>query len=340
MKFGHVVIEEAEGAIIAHAVRRPGLTLKKGETADARAIAALRAAGVTEIVAARLEPDDIGENDAASRLAEKIAGAHVRADASFTGRSNLFATRAGVLVVDAAQVDRLNEADEAITLATLAPWRPVAEAAMIATVKIIPFAVGAGTFLRALSALDRPVLSIAPFTLCRAGVISTLLPGLKPATIAKTLRNFEARLRFAGARVVAHTEVAHETAALGAALADIAPHCDHIVVFGASAITDRRDVIPAAIEAAGGRVDHFGMPVDPGNLLLKGALAGRPVIGAPGCARSIKENGFDLVLYRLLAGLPVASAEISRMGVGGLLSEIASRPQPRDGSSVQESEDD
>ena len=104
-----------------------------------------------------------------------------------------------------------------------------------------------------------------------------------------------------------------------------------IVVFGASAITDRRDVIPAAIEAIGGRVEQFGMPVDPGNLLLLGALGGKPIIGAPGCARSPKENGFDWVLQRLLAGVPVRDADIRAMGVGGLLMEIVSRPQPRAG---------
>ena len=73
------------------------------------------------------------------------------------------------------------------------------------------------------------------------------------------------------------------------------------------------------------------MPVDPGNLLLLGELGGRPVLGAPGCARSPKENGFDWVLHRLLAGIPVTAADIRRMGTGGLLMEIVSRPQPRTG---------
>jgi molybdenum cofactor cytidylyltransferase len=101
-------------------------------------------------------------------------------------------------------------------------------------------------------------------------------------------------------------------------------------VFGASAIADRRDVIPAAVEAVGGRIEHFGMPVDPGNLLLLADARGRPVLGAPGCARSPKENGFDWVLMRLLAGLPVPREAITGMGVGGLLMEIVTRPQPRD----------
>jgi molybdenum cofactor cytidylyltransferase len=103
-----------------------------------------------------------------------------------------------------------------------------------------------------------------------------------------------------------------------------------LLVFGASAISDRRDVVPAGIEAAGGTVAHFGMPVDPGNLLLMGALDGKPVVGLPGCARSPKLNGFDYVLQRLFAGLDVAPGSIMGMGVGGLLSDIASRPQPRE----------
>ncbi len=102
-----------------------------------------------------------------------------------------------------------------------------------------------------------------------------------------------------------------------------------VVVFGASAIADRRDVIPAALEAVGGTIEHFGMPVDPGNLMMVGKANGVPVLGAPGCARSPKENGFDWVLMRLLAGLSVAREDITGMGVGGLLMEIVTRPQPR-----------
>jgi len=103
-----------------------------------------------------------------------------------------------------------------------------------------------------------------------------------------------------------------------------------VIVFGASAIADRRDVIPAAVEAIGGRIEHFGMPVDPGNLLLLADAGGRPVLGAPGCARSPKENGFDWVLMRLLAGLAVPREAITSLGVGGLLMEIVTRPQPRE----------
>jgi molybdenum cofactor cytidylyltransferase len=177
-------------------------------------------------------------------------------------------------------------------------------------------------------------LRVAPYVRRHVSVISTLLPGLKPSVIVKTIDVLGRRLDPAGAAVTAEAQVTHDIASLTRELEhQAAGDADLVIVFGASAIADRRDVIPAAIEAAGGRVEHFGMPVDPGNLLLVGSLKGKPVLGAPGCARSPKENGFDWVLQRLLADLPVTRANITALGVGGLLMEIVSRPQPRAGGS-------
>ncbi len=335
MRFGPVELAQSIGGIVAHAVRHDGLVLKKGDLVRAEHLPLLAAAGISEVVVAQLDEGDVGEDPAALRLAEAVAGAHVRVEAPFTGRSNLFATHAGVLAFEAQAIDRVNEVDETITIATLPAFRTVVEGEMIATVKIIPFAVPGATLERALTAAQGLTLKVAPFQPLRIGVVSTLLPGLKSSTIAKTLRVLEGRLAPAGAQIVAEERVDHDAPALTRAIATIAPLCDLLIVYGASAITDRRDVIPASLEGAGGRIIHFGMPVDPGNLLLVGALAieGRkiPVLGAPGCARSPKENGFDWVLHRLLAGLPVTAADIKRLGVGGLLMEIVSRGQPRTG---------
>ncbi|WP_349371915.1 molybdopterin-binding protein [Salinarimonas sp.] len=332
MIFATLPVREAIGALSVHSVKAPGIVLKKGAPIGEAEAAALAEAGIAEIVAVRLEPGDVGEDAAAARLATAAAGEGLRAEAPFTGRVNLFATRPGVLLADAAAVDRVNAVDEAITVATLASFKPVVEGEMVATVKIIPYAVPEDRLARAVVAAGEGTLSVAPYLRTRVGVVSTLLPALKPTVVDKTLRVLETRLGPAGARIVGETRTPHAAPDLAEALRALAAsEAELIVVFGASAIADRRDVIPAAIEAAGGRVDHFGMPVDPGNLLLVGEIAGRPVVGAPGCARSPKENGFDWVLHRLLAGLPVTRADIMGMGVGGLLMEIVSRPQPRGG---------
>ena len=332
MKFGPVPVAEAEGAIAVHSIRAPGLVLKKGTVIGKNEIAALQAANIASIAVAKLEPHDVPEDVAAAEIAAAVAGDHVRVDRAFTGRANLFAAAPGVLVVDATAIDKLNQVDETITFATLPAFAPVVEGEMIATVKIIPFAVEAAARDRALAvAAAAPLIRIAPYRLRRIGIVSTLLPGLADKVVEKTLKITAERLAPAGAAIVAERRVPHETLALAGAIYEVLDAgAELVIVFGASAIADRRDVIPAAVEASGGRIEHFGMPVDPGNLLLIGDLNGRPLLGAPGCARSPKENGFDWVLARLLAGIPVNRADIARMGVGGLLMEIVTRPQPRE----------
>ena len=331
MTFEEIATRDAEGAIAAHAVRRENLTIRKGDVITAAHVAALTAQGVGALIVARLEAGDIGENEAARELAAAVSGENLRIDRAFTGRANLFAERSGVLCIDARAVDAVNDIDEAITFATLPPMRAVVSGEMVGTVKIIPFAAPRAALARAVAAAALSPMRVAPYRPLRIGVISTLLPGLKPSVIAKTLRVMDERLAPSGARIVDDIRVAHDEKPLAEALCKLRPRCDLTIVFGASAITDRRDVIPAAIERAGGSIEHFGMPVDPGNLLLLGRLEGQTVIGAPGCARSPKENGFDWVLQRLLADVPVTGADIRRMGAGGLLMEIVSRPQPRAG---------
>jgi len=331
MKFGPLSPHEAQGATAVHTIRQGALVLKKGTLIGPNEVKALEAAGIPHVVVARLEPGDVSEDEAASKIARAVAGEGVRLDRAFTGRANLFAEDAGVLVVDRDAIDALNRVDESITFATLPAYKPVVAGEMIATVKIIPFAVFEGALRSALAAAPKPFIRVAPYRIKKVGIVSTLLPGLAPKVVEKTLRITEERLAPAGARIVAERRVPHEQAALAKAIDEVLNEdAELVVVFGASAIADRRDVIPSAIEAVGGQIEHFGMPVDPGNLMLIGQAGGHPVLGAPGCARSPKENGFDWVLMRLLAGLPVSRRDVTGMGVGGLLMEIVTRPQPRE----------
>ncbi len=331
MKFGSVKVADAEGAILAHSVRHGAGVFKKGVRLDAAAIESLQAAGIADVICARLEADDVHEDSAAERLASAVASGLVRTDPAFTGRANLFAEEAGVLRVDQAAIDRFNRIDEAITLATLPDLKAVVPGEMVATVKIIPFAAPEASVAAAEAiAVASDLTRIAPYRPKRIGVVATTLPVLKPSVLDKTRRILDGRLEGTGSTVVDEKRVPHDSAAIAGAIGDLKDAgADLILVYGASAIVDRADMVPAGIEAAGGRITHFGMPVDPGNLMLMAELGPVPVIGAPGCARSPKENGFDWVLQRLLADIPVTPETIQAMGVGGLLMEIVSRPQPR-----------
>ena len=130
MIFGTVALEEAEGAVLAHALKCAERRLSKGHRLSAPDIAVLRAAGVTSVIAARLHPDDLLEDTAAERVAAAIAVDHLRLSPASTGRVNLYAGVNGLFVADKDVVDRLNRVDPAITLACLADHVAVREGDM------------------------------------------------------------------------------------------------------------------------------------------------------------------------------------------------------------------
>ncbi|MGE6786016.1 NTP transferase domain-containing protein [Ensifer adhaerens] len=331
MRFGPVKTSEANGAILAHAVKVDETRLPKGHRLSPADIAALNACGTLEITVARLDPGDLMEDEAARLIAAAIAPDHLRFSGAATGRVNVYSRVAGLFVATRETVDRLNRIDPAITLACLADHAPVQPGDMVATIKIIPLAV-AGHFVKQAQTLlqSHAAFEVKPFAARRAALIATQLPTLKQQVMDKTRTILAARLRQSGSALLTERRVAHTESAVAAAIDDLLPDHNLLVVFGASAVADPDDVIPAAIRRAGGAVDHVGMPVDPGNLLVLGRVGETPVVGAPGCARSPRENGFDWILDRILAGEWPSFDDITGLGVGGLLSEIPSRPQPRE----------
>ena len=280
-------------------------TLRKAHRLDAEDIAALRAAGVDEVVAARLDPGDLDEDEAAARLARRWSRGGIDAKPAATGRVNLHAERAGVFTVDAAAIDAINahrSGDHARDAGRqCAPSKP---GEMVATVKIIPFAVAGRLVDGGGDVAGRRGFRRRAVPAARVALIQTVLPALKDsvsrqdaraslADAAGALRQRDRR-RACGCRTTARPWPRRSPAS--------AAGSDMVVVFGASAIVRLRRRDSGGHRAAGGEVIRAGMPVDPGNLLVLGRLGGTPVIGAPGCARSPKENGFDWVLDRLLAG--------------------------------------
>jgi len=332
MQFGMIPVQDAEGAILAHSVRTPSGALKKGRVLSGEDLARLGEAGIEEVMAARFEAGDVPEDEAAGRTARAAAGENIELAAPFTGRANLFAKAHGLAVIDQAKLLELNRLHEGLTIATVGAFEKVTPGQMAATIKVITFSVPEDVVARAeaLLASNGGLVSIAPFACKAAGLVLTRVPGTKQNVLEKRTRAIGERLEALGSELGAVEYCDHSKDAVLAAIGKLsAKNLDPILVFGASAIVDRGDVIPAAVEAAGGEILHLGMPVDPGNLLLVGRLPGADVIGVPSCAGTPKVNGFDWVLERRLAGLTVGSDEVTAMGLGGLLKEVQGRPQPR-----------
>jgi molybdenum cofactor cytidylyltransferase len=339
MQFGIRALDETNdlaGATLAHSLQlAPRKKLRKGHLLTAGDLDAIRGAGIAEITVAIPEPDDMMEDSAAGYIADVFALDGFRREDVGTGRVNFHAIADGVFTVDPDRIDALNRVDPAITLATLPNYSHVRAGQMIATVKIIPFSVGGALVEKAAARVKAPdTVRVHPFREgLKVAMIQTRVKGTKATVLDKTWKVTKVRLEELHAELVDESRTDHAVAALAEEITAQIAVADMVLIFGASAVTDRRDVVPQAIYQAGGKILHVGMPVDPGNLLVLGEISGKPVIGAPGCARSPKENGFDWVLQRLCANIAVTAEDIVGMGVGGLLMEIPIRPHPRETAS-------
>lgn len=330
MIFGEFPCSEGEGVRLAHTLKLPQLVLKKGRMLSATDIAALANAGIATVVGARIAPDELDEDTAAKVAAESLTGSGLVARPPFTGRCNLYAQMAGVLCIDAECIHRLNRISETVTLATLSPGTVVYRDQRVATVKVIPFAVANTTLHQWRSQIgSTSPLSVLPLHPCRAALILSMTESTGERQLDMAVSATRSRIEKLGGKLALELRCSHTQAAIGQAISQtLAAGCNLLLIMGATISKDRTDVVPAAIVAAGGNIEHFGMPVEPGNMLLLARIAEVPVLNLPGCARSPGLNGIDLVLPRLLADLPLTPHDIMGMGVGGLIHSAESDEAP------------
>ncbi|MBO9402814.1 molybdopterin-binding protein [Shimia sp. R9_3] len=336
MKFGSVALAEAEGAILAHSLVLPASEtggkpkrIPKGTCLTAEDLSALARAGMETVTVARLEEGDVDEDAAAAQLASVLlegkAREGFRATGAGAGRVNLYAKGCGLVRINADMVNHINSVDPMITLATVPDRHRVDTDGMVATIKIISYAVPQAA-LDAVCAVVQDALVLHPPVFSSATLIETTIAEDVPSD--KGRRAMAGRVERMGMVLSPRVLVAHEVNALASAIEQATGQV--VFVLTASATSDTLDVAPQALREAGGVVERFGMPVDPGNLLFLGRLGEKPVIGLPGCARSPALNGADWVLERVVCGEEVSHSDIAAMGVGGLLKEIPTRPMPRE----------
>ncbi|MBV9812654.1 MAG: 4-diphosphocytidyl-2C-methyl-D-erythritol kinase, partial [Acetobacteraceae bacterium] len=281
MIFGAIPLDQARGAVVAHTHRLGERIVRKGSVLDDAAIAALRAAGRDEVIGARFEEGDIAEDPSAARVAAALAAPNIVAGRAATGRVNLHAEARGLLLVDRATVDRINLIDPAVTLGTLPDASVVSARDMVATVKIIPFAVPGAALARVEAVAREPVAAFAlhPFRPLRVGLALSELPGLKESVAEGTIEATRGRVEALGGTLLPPLRCAHAQTPIAAACEKLlAAGAELVLVAGASATVDARDVGPGGVVAAGGETVHFGMPVDPGNLIWIGRIGAVPAL--------------------------------------------------------------
>ncbi|UCG26008.1 MAG: molybdopterin-binding protein [Chloroflexota bacterium] len=336
MRFEAVPIEQAEGHILGHNIaggdgRR---LLRKGKAVTADDIILLKTLGRRKVYVALIAPADIDENAAAERIATHVAGQGIRLSSAATGRVNMFASSIGVLRVEVSRLTALNNF-QGVTLATLPRHAAISAGRAVATLKIIPYALPKTIVDQiADAATGKPIIYLTPIASKRVGLILSGSPAAEERVTAGFQTSLAARLERLRSRIERVDYVPLEDESGEHQLADViqahvAGGIEMIILAGETAIMDRYDIAPRAVERAGGIVTCFGAPVDPGNLLMLAYLDEAPVVGAPGCVRSPKTNIIDMVLPRLLAGDRLTQEDIIALAHGGLLEDVPERPLPR-----------
>jgi hypothetical protein len=343
MKFAPVPLSEARGKILGHNIadadgRR---LLRKGKPLTDEDLEKLHALGRSSVYVAEIEADDVDENRAAKRVAEAVCGPGLDIPGVASGRANLLSNEVGLLRIDVERLAQINRC-EGITLAALTTHSPVRPRQIVATVKIIPYALPESVVRAAeIVASGRPVVYVDALPSRSVGIILSGSASMHERLVSDfaPLRD---RIERLGSTVAQTGFVALDDEPDEAALArmlrqQVDSGIGMILLAGETAIMDPHDIVPRAVERAGGRVESVGAPVDPGNLLMLAYLDEVPVVGAPGCARSRKTNIVDWILPRLLVGDRLTRRDIIEMGHGGLLQDVRERGMPRD---VDVKEDD
>jgi molybdenum cofactor cytidylyltransferase len=278
-------------------------------------------------------------------VAEAICGPGLHIPGVASGRANLLSREIGILRIDVERLAQIN-ACEGITLATLTTHSPVPPRQIVATVKIIPYALPESVVsqVETIASGDSRVVRVDALPSRSVGMILSGSPSIHERLLSDfaPLRD---RIERLGSSVTRTDFVALEDESDEADLAEmlqqqIASGIGMILLAGETAIMDAHDIVPRAVERAGGVVESVGAPVDPGNLLMVAYLNNVPVVGAPGCARSRKTNIVDWILPRLLVGDRMTRRDIIELGHGGLLQDVRERGMPRETDAKEVDEED
>jgi molybdopterin biosynthesis enzyme len=329
MKWMTVAPAQALGKILCHNIAdaQGHKALHKGAWIGDSDLVVMQLLALKEVTVASLEPGDVHEDAAAKRLASACAGSGVTPHDPSGGRVNLLADAPGLLKVKLDLLQQVNRID-GLTIATLRHDAVVAAQKMVATVKVIPFAVPEADLARAEAICrEQPgMIEVRPIAKTQVGVILAGAAAARERVMQAFTPAIRSRVEELGSEVRDVIYVPHQSKAIASAIELLCvAGAGMIIIAGETSIMDLDDVTPRGITLAGGTIAHYGAPVEPGNLLLLAYLtppAGGgplPVIGAPGCVRSRDVNVVDLILPRLLAGERLEREDIIALADGGLM---------------------
>ena len=330
MIFGEFKTESSLNGILSSSLviykNKDLIKVKKGTIIDRPLINLLLKNNIKSITCAKLDEEDVEENKAVYEISKNIVSneqSNLNVQNPRQGRCNIISNIDGLLVFDPDQLFSINSVTDEIGVASLKPYSYIKKNQIIASIKAIPFGINKKILKKVLNTSNN-CFKILPFLKKNVHLIQSHNQNTPKKVLEKTVDITKKRLLSCGVTKILEKKCNHETEILSSEIQkSISENADLILVFGASAICDKNDVVPKSLKKNNGKILRLGMPVEPGNLILLGEInnINKKIyfIGMPGCARSPKENGVDWILWRFFCGLGISNDNINYMGNGGLL---------------------
>jgi hypothetical protein len=271
---------------------------------------------------------DVLEIEAGNRLSRVAGGPGVSAGEAAGGHWPLLAETRGIVDVRRDALLDVNRSGD-LAIYTVSDGQVVEREEVVARVKIIPFVVEQRSLERGLQAAARAngVIAVRPFRPARLGAV--VMETLGSSALDRFRRALDEKAAWFGSSLLPHCTAVRSTRSVMAALEGLLGLGADVLLVAGSQAMDPLDPAFEAVRALEGSVERVGVPAHPGSLLWLAKIGDMPVIGMPSCGLFSRATVFDLVLPRLLAGLPVDSDWLASLGHGGLLTrDVAARFPP------------
>ena len=317
--------EDAVGHILCHDMTQiiPGVTkdarFRKGHVVTEEDIPVLLSIGKEHLYVWEKKEGMLHEDEGARRLQKIAQNKNMHPSEVKEGKIELIADVDGLFQVDVERLYRVNSVEE-IMIATRHTNTAVKKGEKLAGMRVIPLVIDEKRVEEAEKvAGDVPLLSVTPWKLKTAGVITTGSEVYKGVIKDQFTPVVEKKLEMFGICVTQHVYCLDDTDMIRQAIDKMRQEKVDLIICTGGMSVDPDDRTPGAIKASGAQIVTYGAPTLPGAMLCLGYYDnGVPVMGLPGCVMYAKATIFDLLLPRIVAGVKIDRKDIIRLGHGGL----------------------
>jgi formylmethanofuran dehydrogenase subunit E len=332
-------IEDSIGQKILHDLteivpgQSKGPVFKKGQAIGAGDLCQLHQMGKQHVyVDDGIGPGEgwVHENEAALAFAGKMAGTGVTyAETPHEGKINFKAAGYGLLVVNDHQLEIFNRVS-GVMCATRKGYSVLREGQDFAGTRAIPLFLPRADFEKALQVLaEAPIFQILPLRKAKVGILVTGTEVFRGLVQDRFIPIIRGKTEKYGCSVVHARIVPDDKEAILNGVKEVLAAGADLLVTTAGLSVDPDDVTRQGLIEAGAEDILYGAPILPGAMTLLARIGDVRVIGVPACALFFKTTSFDLLLPRLLAGVPITRIDLSRMGHGAFCLECKTCSFPK-----------